>query len=360
MKWKNYYQHKEAPLPAAESDSALKTPDMHTIQIHVIQFSADTYIDEHMTLDDTVLLLRDIKTKHPACTTWIDINGTHDRSLIEQVGRQLNLHYMTIEDIAHDNHIPKSEEFANYLFLTFRMIFIMPETNKIDTDQIFTIFQPGLIVSFQKYPGDIWDPIRRKLRENIGNIRSHGTDYLLSRLLDAAISNYYYIVQDFEDHLEIYEEHIMKQPTEHQLHLVFQDKREILALIRAITPFQMAMQTLKNSQSALLSAESRLFFSDVVDHINLVLHAAEAQRELVTYLIELYSSSVSIQMNQVMKLLTVITTIFIPLTFIVGLYGMNFKYMPELQSRLGYPLVLLAMFLIALVMVIIFRKKRWI
>ncbi len=295
--------------------------------------------------------------------TWIDVDGTGDPQIIQSLGRVFGLHPLVIEDIVNVHQRAKVEQYADQLFLVARMAGSPPDH---DTEQLGLILGTNFVLTFQEgRPGDPFDPVRERIRKAAGRIRAAGPDYLAYCLLDAVVDGYFPGLEDAGERLEALEDEILAQPGRATFHRVHDLKRELLALRRAVWPLREAIGGLIREQSTLIRDETRLYLRDCYDHVVRIIDFVETYRELGSDLTDLYLSSVSQRMTEVMKVLTIIATIFIPLTFIAGVYGMNFHTdkspwnMPELEWYLGYPFALLLMAVVAAGLLAYFWSRGW-
>lgn len=290
---------------------------------------------------------------------WINIDGLHNTEIIGDVGKRLNLHPLLIEDILNTNHRPKMEEYDNYLFFTLKMLGISENRNSIITEQVSFVLGKNYLLSFQEQAGDVFDVIRLRLKENKGIIRQKGADYLIYALLDAIVDNYFFVAEFLEEQVENLEEEILHNPSRESLHKIQELKRKLLKFRKAIIPLREAVASLQKYNVNLIEEGTFRYLRDVYEHLIHLSDSLESQRDMLASIMDLYLSGVSNKMNEVMKVLTIIATIFIPLTFIAGIYGMNFENMPELHWRYGYFAVWIVMIAIAVSMLKYFRNKHW-
>jgi magnesium transporter len=290
---------------------------------------------------------------------WINLNGVHELDLLEDFGARFALHPLVLEDIVNTTHRPKLEDFDSYLFLVLKMLQYDPQRAEIRTEQVSLVLAPGLVLSFQEREGDVFEGVRERLRSNKGRIRKMGADYLAYALLDAVVDSYFAILEQIGDQIEQLEDELVVQPAPETLGKIHHFKREMILLRKAVWPLRELIGGLQRSESPLIAESTGIFLRDVYDHTIQILETVETFRDVLSGLLDLYLSSISNRMNEVMKVLTIIATLFIPLTFIAGIYGMNFDHMPELHWRWSYPLLWLAMLTAAGGMFLYFRKKRW-
>jgi len=291
--------------------------------------------------------------------TWMNVNGIHDIKQIETLGKCFNLHPMTLEDLVNTTQRPKVEEFPNYLFIVLKMLTFSDISNNLVIEHVSLILGKNYVISFLEDEGDLFDTVRSRIRAATGRIRLLKSDYLAYSLMDAVVDHYFLTVERIGDRIEDVDERILLEPHHEDIREIHQLKRDILHLRKAIWPFREEVSTIAKSDSPLLHAETKVFWRDLYDHTIQIIDMAETCRDILGGMHDTYLSSISNRMNEVMKMLTIISTIFIPLTFVVGVYGMNFDYMPELKWHYGYCLIWGIMLLIALSLFIYFKRKKW-
>ena len=252
------------------------------------------------------------------------------------------------------------EDFGNYIFLTLKMIVYDRQRREIDAEHVSLILGRGFVLSFLEDSGDVFEPVRVRMRAGRGRLRKEGADYLAYALVDAIVDHYFEVLEALGDDIEAVEDEVVEVPTHETLRTIHVLKRELIYLRRAVWPLREAVNSLLKDESELVADSTRVFLRDLYDHAVHVLDSVETLRDIVSGMLDVYLSSASNRMNQVMKVLTVMSSIFIPLTFIVGVYGMNFEYMPELKTPWGYPAVLLLMATVAGGLLLMFRRKGWI
>ena len=291
--------------------------------------------------------------------TWINIDGLHDVALIEKIGQHFGIHPLTLADIVNTGHRPKAEDFENYLYVVIKMLVYDEARQQITSDQVSLIIGENYLLSFQELPGDVFVAVRERIRRAKGRIRKSGCDYLAYALMDAVVDHYFVILEQLGDHIERMEAELLEKPSTQTLQQIHHLKREMVFLRKQVWPLREAISFLIKDESSLIQDSTRIFLRDVHDHCIYVSDTIESLRDLLSGLLDLYMSSVSNRMNEVMKVLTIIATIFIPLTFIAGIYGMNFKFMPELEWRWSYPLLWLILIAIFVVMIFYFKRRKW-
>jgi magnesium transporter len=291
--------------------------------------------------------------------TWINIDGLHQVDIIEKVGRQFELHPLVLEDILHTRQRPKLEDFDDYMYIVLKMLSYNDPKQEVEAEQVSLVLGSNFVISFQERTGDVFDQVRDRIRNSKGRIRKMGPDYLAYALVDAAVDNYFVILERLGETIESLEEQLVADPSQKTLQLIHSLKREMISLRKSVWPLRELISGLERSESPLIRETTGVYLRDVYDHTIQVIDTVESFRDMVSGMLDIYLSSISNRMNAVMKVLTIIATLFIPLTFIVGIYGMNFKYMPELEWHWGYPAILAVMGAVAVVMVIYFRRKKW-
>jgi len=291
--------------------------------------------------------------------TWINIDGIHRIDITEKLGRQFELHPLILEDILNTEQRPKFEDFEECIFVVLKMLSYNEQKQRTYAEQVSLVLGHNFVISFQEKVGDVFDPIRDRIRNAKGRIRKMGADYLAYSLLDAVVDNYFVILEKLGEKVESMEEELLAKPTEKTLQQIHSLKREMIFLRKSVWPLRELINGLQKSESLLIKESTQVYLRDVYDHTIQIIDTIESLRDTVSGMLDIYLSSLSNRLNAVMKVLTIIATIFIPLTFIAGIYGMNFKYMPELEWRWGYGIVLLIMAVVAVSMLLYFRRKKW-
>lgn len=287
---------------------------------------------------------------------WVNVDGLGDAATISEIGEIFGIHRLALEDVVNVHQRPKVEQYSNHQYIVSRMAAVREH---LETEQISIFLGTNYVLTFQERRGDCFDPVRGRLREGKGRIRVGGVDYLAYAILDAIVDGYFPVLESFGERLENLEEEILVRPDGRTLSRVHRVKRELLTLRRSIWPQREAVSSLMRDPSDLVSDETRIYLRDCYDHTIQIMDLLETYRELASGLVDAYMSSVSNRMNEVMKVLTIIATIFIPLTFIAGVYGMNFRWMPELDWWWAYPAVWAVMIAIAVALVVFFARKGW-
>lgn len=299
----------------------------------------------------------ELKTKETV--SWIDVTGLGNVDILEKIGEAFHLHPLILEDIANTGQRPKMEDLDSAIFMVLKMLSYDEEDENILIEQVSIVFMENVVVSFQEVEGDVFGALRKRIRSGKGWIRKMGADYLAYALCDAVVDNYFNILEKFGDRIESIEETVVTDPSPETLKTIHAMKQDTVVLRKSIWPLREVIGGVGRSESHLVKKATRQYFRDVYDHTIQVIDTVESFRDLVSGMLDIYLSSVSNRMNDVMKVLTIIATIFIPLTFIAGIYGMNFEYMPELEWTGGYFAVLGLMFAIFLGMLVYFKWKKW-
>jgi magnesium transporter len=324
------------------------------VQISVIGYSPEG-IEEHQFKQVDQYL----ENPCDSAVLWVDVEGVHDVELIRALGEKHTFHPLVLEDIVNTVQRPKIEDYGDYLFIVLKMLH-PAEDGDFTSEQLSIILGPDYLFTFQEgIKGDAFDSVRDRIRNGKGKIRGMGADYLAYSLIDAIVDGYFSILEGFGERIVDVEEELTLTPDQKALHRINGMKKEIIYLRKTVWPLREAISFLERGDSPLLHDSTRIYFRDVYDHTVQVIDTVETYRDLLSGMLDLYLSSISNRTNEVMKFLTVIGTIFMPLTFLVGVYGMNFKHFPELEWKNGYFVLWAFMIALALLMVAYFRKKRW-
>jgi magnesium transporter len=297
----------------------------------------------------------------PAPTvSWVNVEGLHEVELVRELGEKLSIHPLVLEDIVSTGQRPKVEEHEGYLYIVLPMLSIDADTGVVEDEQLSLILGPSWVLMFQERPGDDFDPVRERIRAAGSRIRGRGADYLAYALLDSVVDHYFVVLEALGTIAERTEIEVLEDPTTQTMHRLHSLKREMLMVRRAVWPTREMLNTLIRTECPLISEPTTVYLRDVYDHAIRIIDTVEVLRDLVSGLIDLYLSSVSNRLNEVVKALTVMAGIFIPLTFIVGVYGMNFDFMPELEVWWAYPVLWVVMLGLAGGMIWSFRRRGWI
>ncbi len=325
-----------------------------TVQISVIGYTPDGFEEHQFQQIDHYL-----QNPCDSAVVWVNVEGVHDVELIRILGEKHSFHPLVQEDIVNTVQRPKIEDYGDYLFIVLKMLHQTGEGD-FSSEQLSIILGPDYLFTFQEgIKGDAFDTVRDRIRSGKGKLRGMGADYLAYALIDAIVDGYFSILEVFGERIVDVEEALALAPDQTALHQINGMKKEIIFLRKSVWPLREAIAFLERGDSRLLSDSTRIYFRDVYDHTVQIIDTVETYRDLLSGMLDLYLSSISNRTNEVMKFLTVIGTIFMPLTFLVGVYGMNFKHFPELEWKNGYFVLWGVMIAASLLMVAYFRKKRW-
>lgn len=331
------------------------TQKMETVEITLIQYSTESFSEKKFQDPDD--LLSAISTFEGV--NWVNVDGLHDADLVEKLNTHLDIHRLSMEDILSVGQRTKLEEYANYVHVVLRMFDADTKDETIDGEQLSFLLKGNVLLSFQERKGDVFDIIRTRIREDKGIIRKKNADYLLYALLDTVVDHYFMTLENFSEKIEELEFELLENPNKDTLNAIYQLRRESLSLRRCVYPLREMINRFEKLEEPLINKETKLYIRDLYDHTIQIIETVEVFREMIIGLLELYMNSVSNKLNEIMKVLTIMSSIFIPLTFVVGVYGMNFDNMPILHYKYGYYAVWLIMALLVVFMVIYFKRKKW-
>ena len=324
-------------------------------EISVFDYTEGAYTEIALaTLDQCVIL------KDKPSVTWINVEGLHDLSLIDKMGTCYGLHPLVLEDILNTDQRPKIEDYEDYLYIVVKMLYKNKVSGEVESEHVSIVLGKNFVISFQEHPGDVFDPVRDRIRTGKGKLRKAGADYLAYCLIDAIVDNYFIILEEVGMKIETLEEQLVEEDLQTNiLQGVYALKKDVIFLRKCVWPLREVANGMERGESKLITKHTKIYLRDVYDHTIQVIDAIENSRDLLAGLLDIYLSVTSNRLNAVMKVLTIISTIFIPLTFIAGVYGMNFKHMPELDWPMGYYVILGVMGCSAAAMVVFFKRKKW-
>jgi magnesium transporter len=294
--------------------------------------------------------------------TWINVDGVHQAGVIQGFGDTFDLHPLLLEDVMHTEQRPKAELFDEHVYVVLRMLYDPDEADdeiEVESEQISIVLGPGWVLTFQEEAGDIFDPVRERIRRGKGRVRKMGADYLAYSLIDVVVDKYFSVLERFGDHLEHLDAKLLDSPDEDVLFEIRDVKRAMIQVRRTVWPVRDALNVLLRGESRLFKKATLVYLRDVYDHTVQVVDMTETMRELMGGMMDLYMTTLSNRTNDIMKVLTIMASIFIPLTFIAGVYGMNFANMPELHWAYGYWYVWGIMLAVGVVLVVYFKRRRW-
>ncbi len=292
-------------------------------------------------------------------STWIRVQGLQQTEIIEAIGTLCKIHPLFLEDIVNTSQRPKAEDAGDYFFVIIKILSYDDERGSIKIEQFSFILAPNFLLSFEEKSGKIFDSVMERIKTGKGRIRKGGTDYLAYCLIDIVVDNYFGLLEKLGEKIELIEEDLVTNPTPEILSQIHNLKIDMIFLRRSVWPLREVINTLALGESNLIKESSRLYFRDVYDHTIHIIDTMETYRDIVSGMLDIYLSSISYKLNEIMKILTILATIFIPLTWIAGWYGMNFKNMPELEWRWGYPMVIGVSIAVVTGMLLFFRRKGW-
>lgn len=339
--------------PAGSTPGTLLISDKAThTRIRVMQYSPDSLVEKEIPIDEVPQHISD------ATMTWIDVHGLKDEAILRRLAEIFNIHPLALEDVVHTPQRPKTEIFEQNQFIITRMTY-MATIHDAEMEQLSLFVGKNYVLTFQNHTTGTLEPVRSRIRTNKGTIRKMGADYIAYAILDSVIDKCYPVLEDFGEELETIEHSTIVSPTQKTLQRIYHVKRELLDIRRSIWPQRDMLSSLIRDDSPFISSTVRVYLRDCYDHIIQLMDVVDTYREISSNLMDIYLSTISNKTNEVMKVLTVIASIFIPLTYIVGIYGMNFEFMPELHTRWGYPAIWVLMITLGVGMAIYFRRRGW-
>lgn len=325
-----------------------------TSRISIVRYDAASHAEKDI---HTLAELRE--EKNLPGVLWVNIDGLQDVRLLGELGELFGLHPLILEDILNTAQRPKMEDFTDYIYIVLNN-FHNHASDSLHADQISVIFGKNFVLSFQEKESALFQPIRDRLQANKGKIRKAGADYLAHHLVDAIVDQYFIVLEDMEEKIEQLENDLVQRTTPATLQSIHLLRRDLIFLRKSLWPLRETINSLQRADSPLIVESNAIYFKDIADHIIAIIDTVDTFRDMLAGMLDVYLSSVSMRLNQVMKVLTIIATIFMPLTFLAGIYGMNFEYMPELKWPWGYFAVWGVMLTTAVAMLILFRKRKWI
>lgn len=334
--------------------------------VHIGERKAEEVKITIMDYDQTAFQEKEVQTieecfpfKETPTVTWINIDGLHQVDIIEKIGSHFGIHPLIQEDILHTGQRPKMEDFDTYILVILNMLHYDEEASTIKTEQISIILGPNFVISFQEMEGDVFNPLRERIRTAKGRIRRMGVDYLAYSIIDSVVDHYFILLEKCGEQIELLEEELALNPQPETLQAIHNLKQEIIFLRKSVWPLREVISGLERVESSLIHDNISMYLRDLYDHTIQVIDSVETYQDILSGMIDLYLSSVSNKMNEVMKVLTIFASIFIPLTFMAGVYGMNFEFMPELKVWWAYPALWGAMITVAVSLLTFFKRKKW-
>jgi magnesium transporter len=351
-------RYKITPVKPGQSPGTLTYIGKETLRdtrVTLTEYDARTHlVTELKTLNECSLL------KPSSHFSWISVDGLKNTKVISAIGQAFNLHPLLLEDVLNTEQKPKVESYDDTIFVVLKMLDTHPRTQEVETDQICLVLGPNYVITFQEErEKDMFEPVRVRLTNSVGRVRRYGADYLFYALIDTIVDNYFVILESLGEKVESLEEEIINKPSSRSLKKLYSQKRGLIFMRKAVWPVREIISNLVRDESDLIQKETVVYLRDVYDHTIQVIDTTESYRDLTASLLDIYLSSVSNRMNNVMKVLTIVSTVFMPLSFIVGVYGMNFDHMPELHWKYGYLGVWILILLVSASMMVFFRWKKW-
>jgi magnesium transporter len=324
------------------------------VVITLINYNADKYTEKKgISLEECEAYI------DPDSMTWINISGIHKPEIIEQLGKMFHLHPLLLEDVLNTGGRPKMDDYEEYLFLVLKMIDYRADVESLDHEHVCLVMRKGVVISLQEREGDVFGPVRDRLKKAKSNIRKSGSDYLTYTLIDMIVDHYFWVLENLGEKIEDFQDMVLTAPDPSVLESIHNLKRQVIYIRKSVWPVREIAGTLLRGDSDLIGREIQVYLRDVYDHTIQVVETVEMFRDVLASVLDIYLSSINNKMNEVMKVLTVIATIFIPLTFIAGVYGMNFTFMPELEYRYAYPLVWMVFIIAGGGMMAWFKYRKW-
>lgn len=327
----------------------------HPITLSIIEYSETEYIEkENASIQECIDCIE------KPTMTWIQVHGVYDSSMIASIGSRFKLHPLVMEDVLNTSQRPKIDIYGEQVFIVSRLLQYDQQAHQLHDEQVSIIFGPNVLISFLEKDQDIFAPIKERLRQANNRIRKQGSDYLAYALIDMIVDYYFNVLEKVDVNLDFLEEELVSSPPKPStLQSIQRAKRNMVFLRKSVWPMRDVVSRLQRLEPPLVTANTQVFLHDVYDHIVQTIDIIEGFRDVVSGMLDIYLSNINIRTNEIMKVLTIVSTIFVPLTFVSSLYGMNFEYMPELHTRWGYPFVLALMTLLAISMLYYFHRKKW-
>lgn len=326
------------------------------VKIKIVIYNSEKIVEKELDSIDECMLFKD----QPDTNLWINVDGLDKIEVIEKIGSCFDIHPLTLEDILNTGQRPKMEDYESYVYTVLKMMILDKNKDEIIVDQISIIFGYDYIISFQERDVDVFNPLRKRLKNPASRLRKSGVDYLAYGLIDAVIDNYFLILEHFGNEIEEFEDQLLIRPSPETIKVIQRYRRDMITLRKSVWPLRELISGMQRIESEIIKDTTRIYLRDIYDHTIQVIDSVEDYRDILSSMVDIYLSSLSNKMNDIMKVLTVIATIFIPLTFVAGVYGMNFENMPELKWRWGYPAIMLFMAILGTTMFAYFKKKKWV
>lgn len=325
------------------------------VSVTLIEYDQNSFLEKKIINLNEILFSKDNEK-----VSWITIDGVHDIQLMEKIQEYFTIHPLAMEDIVHTTQRPKAEEYPRQLFIVTRMFIYNEESREIRNEQVSFILGKNYLLTFLEDPGDVFNPVRERIRKDGTKIRSNGADFLAYALIDAIVDSYFHILEKLGEQIEELEDRLVAQPTREDLQAVHHMRRDMILLRKSVWPLREVISHLQRNEHQIINQSTQIYLRDVYDHIIQIMDTIESYRDMIVGMLDVYLSSTSNKLNEVMKVLTIISTLFIPLTFLAGVYGMNFHYFPELEIKWMYPWGFwIVSLMISFGMIIFFKRKKW-
>lgn len=324
------------------------------VRITIVDYNKDVIEEQTVESVEQILQCREKDT-----VTWVNIEGLGNIELVGAIGEAFNIHPLVLEDILNTHQRPKLEEYDDYLYCVLKGISLAENGFSVEYEQISMLILNDFVFTFKEKQDELFEPVRRRLRSSKGHFRSQGADYLAYVILDTIVDSYFSLQDSLDDIVDSVEEELLTEPTPKTLGTIQSVKRELIIIRRSISPLREMLNAILRSESPLIEEKSLIYFRDISDHVLRISESIESSRDMIAGLLDIYITTISNKMNEIMKVLTVFASIFIPLTFIAGIYGMNFEYMPELKWKWAYPALWVAFIAIPVILLVYFKKKKW-
>ncbi len=325
------------------------------VKIKLFEYDEAGYSEKEFQTVDQILGLQDSSKN-----VWINLDGVHNVQMMEKIQNNFNIHPLAMEDILHTIQRPKVDDYQNNLFIVLRMFFYNEGTRELKHEQVSIILSNNYLISFLEDPGDVFDPIRDRIRKGGTKIRKTGVDFLAYSMIDSIVDSYFHILEQIGEEIEELEDRLVLNAKKEDIQLVHRMRRNMILLRKSVWPLREVISSLQRDEHSVIKSATQIYLRDVYDHVIQIIDTIESYRDMIVGMLDVYLSSTSNKLNEVMKVLTIISTLFIPLTFLAGVYGMNFKFFPELELTWMYPwgFWIITLF-ITILMLIFFKRKKW-
>lgn len=324
-------------------------------RITVTQYNADVMTQSEIDSIDKLRLL-----KNNELITWVNVDGLSETRIVEDIGKEFDIHPLILEDILSTHQRPKLEEYEEYIYLVIKSI--RAEYNdhlNLQYEQVSILLLENYVITFKEKTDEIFDPVNLRLQNRKDRIRQNGSDYLAYVLIDTIVDEYFVVEDCLDEVIDPLEDSLLSNPTKETLHIIQHLRRELITMKRSISPLRELLSTIHHANTGLLQEKTLRYYGDVYDHVLRITDSLDSYRERIASIQDIYLSSISNKLNETMKVLTIFASIFIPLTFIAGIYGMNFEHMPELKWRWAYPALWIIFITIGVGLLIYFKRKKW-